>query len=603
MPPWRATLPLFIVWTVAMAAWLLVYRGSDVTCGPEIYRDCQIGVKVTTGLGRPGIVLLWSLGVVALVMTWLVTRRLRPGTAPRRAPRGVGSSGASVAAPRNRVTRRLPAIERGGAQLAAPVVGQRSRESKESELLRPYADSDGPVPGYRIEGLLSRDPWRHTYEASAPDGRRVALKLFQPRAGEGGNLGRRFRRRIRQRASIEHPNLLPIFDWGQIHERHYVAMGLCKAPTLADLLKAGPIKTTSCLRLLGQLADALETAHERGLIHRELAPESVLVAPRGGGHVLLGDFGAANSERGEVLVDFAEHIEYVPPEQLRDEALTPASNVYSLACILVECLTGSPPYTSELPGMVAYAHASEPPPRLSARRSDLPMAIDDLVAAAMAKDPNERPESARWMVAAAAASLGSESAPPAVHGAPRDPAPEPAPRVGRSKPRRRAGAWSPPRNVVALALAIGAAAAGVLGFTLGHSSGDESPTTAKPTRLPAQREWAAALHATNVALERLDIRRTSARRRLATAPTRRAQAAAAARLVGAYGAAARAVPREFRETARTASALDDARQAYRRLLAAARSGSRRQYAIAARAVRRRERDLQRAIARLSQVRR
>lgn len=345
MPPWRVTMPLFIVWTVAMAAWLLLYRGrADVTCGPEIYRNCTIGVKVSTGLGRPGIVLFWSLGVLALAMTWLTTRRPRPEAVPRAAAGRAGTSAASVAPERKHVTRPVSANVRGGATLAALVAGQRFRDSEEYEVLAPHADDEDLIAGYRIEGLLSRDPWRHTtYEASTPAGRRVAFKLVDLRSGDRRREAKRFQRRIRARAAIEHPHLLPIFDWGRLDDQCYVAMGLCKAPTLADMLKAGPIKVKSSLRLLAQLADALETAHERGLIHRELAPENVLVQPSGGGHVLLGDFGAANPERPSgLLVDLAEHTDYVPPEKLRDEPLTPASNVYSLACILVECLTGSP---------------------------------------------------------------------------------------------------------------------------------------------------------------------------------------------------------------------------------------------------------------------
>ncbi len=533
-------------------------------------------------------------------------------------------------------------------------VGHRFRESEEYELLQPYADRNGLVAGYRIEGVLSRDPWRHTiYEASTFDRPRVALKVLPLPAGTSRRDTRRFQHRVRARASIEHPNLLSIFDWGRLDDHYYIAMALCQAPTLADLLNAGPLKANGCLRLLGQLADALETAHERGVIHRDLAPENVLVAPRAGGHVLLGDFGVGNPDWGGGLLDLAELTHYVSPEKVRDEPLTVASNVYSLACILVECLSGSPPYTSELPGMVAYAHAAEPPPLLSERRAELPVTIDELVATAMAKDPDERLDSPRRLVAAAAASLGAESlAPQPVPGAlhereaddsssanaasangarPPQVAETLEPSTRRSglrgpllrsrlsavrlPLRRRAaaptgarppvGAAGPSRNVLALALAVVLAGSGAPAFILGRSADDGSQTsrgTVDSARLRVVRERTAALRSTGVALKRLENRRANARRGLATARTTRAQAAEALRLVSAYGVAARAVPIGSRETRRAASLLDEAGQAYARLAAAARRSDRRGYSIAVRAVRRTEDDLQQAITRLNKAR-
>ncbi len=527
-------------------------------------------------------------------------------------------------------------------------VDQRFRESEEHELLEPYADRNGLVAGYRIEGVLSRDPWRHTiYQASKFD-RRVALKVLALPGGTSRRETRRFQHRVRTRASIEHPHLLPIFDWGRLDDHCYVAMALCRAPTLADLLDAGPLKAKGCLRLLGQVADALETGHQRGLIHRDLAPENVFVEPSGGGHVLLGDFGLGNPDRGGDLLDLAEPTHYVSPEKVRGEPLTAASNVYSLACILVDCLSGSPPYTSELPGMVAYAHAAEPPPVLSERRSTLPVAIDELVKTAMAKDPGERLDSPRRLVAAAAASLGLESsAPPQpVPGALQGREPDDSssangasangtrpPRVaattlepstrfsrlrgllsgsrltaGRPPMRRRGGAGArPSRNVLALTLAVVVAGSGVPAYILGRSADDGGQTSrgaeVEPERLRVIRERTAALRTTGVALKRLEARRANARRALATARTRRVQAAQAARLASAYGLAARAVPTASRDTRRAASLLHEAGQAYGRLMAAARRGDSRGYALAVRAVRRSEGDLQQAITRLNKARR
>jgi len=527
-------------------------------------------------------------------------------------------------------------------------LGQHFRDSGEYELLEPYADNNGLVAGYRVEGLLARDAWRHTtYEAITSDGRRVALKLLPLRSGDSRRERKLFQHRVQLRASIEHPHLLPIFEWGKLDDRYYLAMGLCRAPTLADLFEAGTLDTRDGLRLLGQLADTLETTHERGLIHRELAPENILITERGGGHVMLDDFGAANPEWAGGLLDLAEPTYYVSPEKVRDEPLTPVSNVYSLACILVECLTGSPPYTSELPGMVAYAHAAEPPPRLSQRRSELPAAIDDLVAAAMEKDPEQRLESPRRLVAAAAAALRVDDPAPMVHGArqrsgsngasanstsgngglaaPTEATLEPpAKSSGVKRPPfdssmsaagpltapRRAAAWKValPSSALRLSVAVVLAGSGALGFMVARSGDDGSRigrgAEVDPVRLLAQRELTAALRATtDAALERLNTRRVRARRRLAVARTPDAQAAAAAPLVRAYGSASRAVPTESADAAETASTLNEVGHAYNGLVRAARRHDRRGYAVAGRTVRRSEEDLQRAIARLSEARR
>ncbi len=506
--------------------------------------------------------------------------------------------------------------------------GQRFRESEEHELLEPYADDDGLVAGYRVEGLLSRDPWRHTtYEASTADGRRVALKLLNLRSGDSRRLTRRFERRLRLRASIEHPNLLPILDWGKAGDRYYLASPLSMAPTLADLLAAAPLKAKGALRLLAQLADALETAHERGLVHRDLAPEHVVVEPRGGGHVLLGDFGVADPEWSGGLLDLAGSTPYLSPETLREEPLVPESNVYSLACILVECLTGSPPYTSEHASTVAYAHVAEPPPRLSERHPELPASIDDVVAAAMAKDPAERLRSARQLLSAAAVSLGVQIPSPPVNGASarsrtqREPT-SGIPAVGRLPPRGgesingasvqegsplepmfRAGDLRAAlrRHPLAIALAVTVACGGAIGFLLGRS-GDDATAPASNPALAAEREQSSDLQATDLVLERLDARRAVARRRLAEARTLRAQAAEAGRLAAAYGSASRILPRLARDATPVASALEEAGRAYGRLAAAAGRADREAYAAASGAVRRSEGDLDETILRLNRAR-
>ena len=524
---------------------------------------------------------------------------------------------------------------------------QRFQDSAEYELLEPYMGDDGLVAGYRIERLLHKDPWRHTlYEATNRERRRVMFKLLHPRHAESRREARRLDQKIRQRAAITHPHLVPIYDWGKVGDQYYVVTPLRPGPSLAELM-AGGLDEAASLRLLAQLADALETAHEAGLVHRELAPENVLVRAHGDGHVLLGDFGIANPEWGSGLIDLSEPTAYVSPERLRDEPLTPQSNVYSLACILVECLTGSPPYSAELPGAVAYAHVGEDPPVLSERRADLPRELDDVVAAAMAKDPERRTRSPRRLIAAAADALGLE-VPAATGPGPDGRAAHESQPVngnhlngGADAPSRLKGvrpsdlARSMPglpgvgerihelrhrvaaeagrlrlaaeaalrRRQVGRALVLLVVGVGMLGFLLGRSGDDGRVTeSAAPDRAELRR--AAALRQVDRALDGLDVRRAVQRRRLATASSLRGQAQAAAELANAYRAVAQELlPSRSPGSARVALALREAGTAYALLATAARRGDRRGYPTASADVRRSEGELQAAITSLNDGRR
>ena len=470
-------------------------------------------------------------------------------------------------------------------------IDQEFRESPTFELLEPYLDSNGLMAGYRVGGLVAQDPWRHsTYEATAPDGSLVALKVLGERSDQSRRFTRRFQRQLRLRASIGHPHLLPILDWGEVNGRFFVATPLHRVPTLADLLAAAPLRVAGALRLLAQVADALEAALARGLVHRDLEPDRVLVKPDGGGHVLLGDFGVAEPEWSTGMLDQPGSIPYLPPEKVRGEPLTRESNVYSLACILVECLTGNPPYVSEHAGVVAYAHVAEPPPRLSQDHPKLPEAIDDVVADAMAKDPAERLSSPRQFVDVAAATLGFDvprSAPATERAVAREHSPGSGSRIAEFV--------DGPRGV----LAVGVAATigfGALGYVVGHS-GDGTDTRAVPA---AQKEPSPSRQAIDQALQRLDTRRVALRRRLAAAGSRTAQQSRATQLAAAYRDAVRSSPTGEPGAGRLRSSLEGAETAYLRLGAAARAGDRDRYAAAALAVERSERAVNQAMRRLAE---
>jgi serine/threonine protein kinase len=374
----------------------------------------------------------------------------------------------------------------------------------------------------------------------------------------------------------------------------YVVTPLVRAPTLGDLLLVGPLGTSTCIHLLGQVGDALETAHEQGLVHQELEPRNILVDPRDGGHALLGDFGVVN-EVGSARD--AEVVQYHAPEEDGRRAAIPESNVYSLACIMLECLTGNPPWMQGSDGS-----------------EQLPDDLREVLAKAVASDPAERLASTRLFVASAARALGVEApgpptsrpdgwpwARPAARSeasGPREATPElRAPARAPAKPKRRAA--SSARSSVPVALVAVVALVGLAGFLAGRSGDDADtarrPSAAEAARLRAERDRAAMLRTADAALERLDDTRAAARRRMASARTRRGQTVEAARLGTAYRSTARALPERSSRIAPLAAALNRTAGAYRRLATAARRGDRRAYVRAQREVERDEGSLQRAI--------
>jgi Protein kinase domain len=256
---------------------------------------------------------------------------------------------------------------------------------------------ESPVPagtvvdGYRVERIIAVREGLHTLaEATAPSGERVTLKLLADPL-EGKDLRRRAAKLARVQASIAHPHVLSILDDGKSREHFCLSGAPANAVTLEDRLRDGPLEAKEAVTLLSQLAGALETARRRGLVHRALTPAAVIVTADEPARALLTDFGiavadGAGCERGEAVED----ADYRSPEEIRGEPPTPESTVYSLGCILVTCLTGAPPYPYYRPLLAVHAHLVEAPPRVSERNPDLPHELDEVVARALAKDPQER---------------------------------------------------------------------------------------------------------------------------------------------------------------------------------------------------------------------
>jgi Protein kinase domain len=454
------------------------------------------------------------------------------------------------------------------------------------------------VSGYRVERVLSARIGVHTVvEAVGPDGGRVAITLLDPAVADDPHLRRHVLSLARTRASLRHPNVLPLIGPEQVENRIGLVSALAGPRTLADRLEAGPLEPAEAVAILSQVASALETGAAHGLVHRDLAPGSIVFGEDETDRVYLGDFGITVPPLpGCELVDAAQGIDYCSPEEVRGESLEPESNVYSLACILVECLTGSPPYPYDRPLLKMHAHVVEPPPTVSQRRPELPEAFDAVIARAMAKDPRERFRSPGRFMRAAGEALGVEARVPVV-------IPERSAGAGpAARPRREARSAARPRRARSgrwIALALPAVA--LCGFVAGliDWSGDPRPASPAPAPAAAERaRQAAHVEAVGAAVEDLAARRVALRRDLREARRPAGQAAAARALAGAYESTREALPdspaRGPREAAIRAG-LRGTEAAYRSLASAARGRDRAAWRRAVRATERREAQLARAL--------
>jgi streptogramin lyase len=275
------------------------------------------------------------------------------------------------------------------------------------------------LAGYRIETLLGRGGMSVVYRAEDLRLRRkVALKLLAPELAAHERFRERFLRESELAAAIDHPNIVPVFQAGEVGGHLYIAMRHVEGTDLKRLLRRdGPLAPERALALVGQVADALDAAHARGLVHRDVKPSNVLVSRHAEReHAYLADFGvtklaadgAGNAEPGQLVGT----IDYVAPEQIRGDPVDARADVYSLGCLLYECLVGSLPFARAGEVAAIYAHLAEEPPAPSGLRPELPPELDAVVAKAMAKQPDERWSSAGELVGAARVALGGQTASP-----------------------------------------------------------------------------------------------------------------------------------------------------------------------------------------------
>jgi serine/threonine protein kinase len=284
---------------------------------------------------------------------------------------------------------------RGGRALAG-----RGREERVSEgfLSLGGLPAGARVAGYRLEEPVGAGGMAVVYRARDERlGRLVALKVLAPAFAADEEFRRRFTAESRTAAAVDHPHIIPVYEAGEAAGALFIAMRLVTGGDLAGMLaQQGPLPPERAVWFLSPVASALDAAHRAGLVHRDVKPGNVLVDawPGRPEHVYLSDFGISKAIMSTAGLtgsgQFLGTPEYTSPEQVKGQAVDGRADQYALACVAWHLLTGAVPFQRDQGLAVLLAHLHEPPPRLADRRPDLPAAAGQVLARAMAKEPEER---------------------------------------------------------------------------------------------------------------------------------------------------------------------------------------------------------------------
>jgi eukaryotic-like serine/threonine-protein kinase len=252
---------------------------------------------------------------------------------------------------------------------------------------------------YKVVRKLGTGGMANVYLAEDQElGRRVAIKMLDDRHAQDEQFVERFRREAKNAAGLSHPNVVSIYDRGQAEGTYYIAMEYLEGRTLKELLVArGPTPIPVAIDYARQILAALGFAHQHGVVHRDIKPHNVAVAPDG--RIKVMDFGIARAgtsqmtETGSIIGT----AQYLSPEQAKGAPVGPASDIYSVGIVLYEMLTGSVPFTGDTPLEIAMKHLSAIPEPPSEQRPEVPHELDSIVLRALAKRPEDRYQAAEAM--------------------------------------------------------------------------------------------------------------------------------------------------------------------------------------------------------------
>jgi len=287
------------------------------------------------------------------------------------------------------------------------------------------------IAGYRLEGQIGRGGMAVVYRAYDPRlDRYVALKILAPGLALDDAFRQRFIRESRAAAAVDHPNIIPVFDAGEADGVLFIAMRFVQGGDVRTLLDTGgPLPVARACDITAQVASALDAAHARGLVHRDVKPGNMLLDVTAGGgrqdHVYLSDFGLSKQSLSQTGLtaqgQFLGTLDYVAPEQIEGRPVDGRADLYALACAAFELLAGAPPFKRDAGLAVVWAKLSEPPPPLSPRRQGLPAAVDDVMHRGMARAPADRFGNCGEFATALRGALGLDTRPRSVPPVPRQP--------------------------------------------------------------------------------------------------------------------------------------------------------------------------------------
>ena len=262
---------------------------------------------------------------------------------------------------------------------------------------------------YRLRRLVGRGGMGDVYEAEdTVRDRIVALKLMSETLSNDPVFRSRMQREARTAGRLQEPHVVPIHDFGEIDGQLYVDMRLIDGVDVASIVgRYGALSPARAVAIVRQVASALDAAHAAGVLHRDVKPENILVSADDFAYLV--DFGIASATSDEKLTQIGTTVgtfKYMAPERFSDAAVTYRADIYALACVLYECLTGSPPYKGDQISVMG-AHVNQAIPRPSAARPGIPVALDQVIACGMAKNPADRYASCGDLAVAAYAALAS----------------------------------------------------------------------------------------------------------------------------------------------------------------------------------------------------
>ena len=276
----------------------------------------------------------------------------------------------------------------------------------------PGLAAGGRIGRYRLEREIGRGGMGVVFRAEHVHLRRVvALKILAPHLSAEPMFRDRFVRESQTAAALHHPHIVAVHDAGEAHGMLYLAMQLVEGGDLGEQIARGRLEPERAIAWLGQVASALDTAHAAGLVHRDVKPANILLED---GRAYLSDFGLTKRTTSQTGLTGVGQVvgstDYLAPEQIDAGPVDARTDVYALGAVLYHCLAGAPPFARESDVQVLFAHLQQPPPPLSAIRPDLPAALGDAVARALAKDPHARHPSCTALIEDARQSIASGAA-------------------------------------------------------------------------------------------------------------------------------------------------------------------------------------------------